>query len=146
MSACMLSYAASMRPRLAANPVQNGRRDTLLQLPLFMELDQLGFMILCQSVHKTREPVPLLPEQVGLCQQGLDVSLHVFEFLAKRIRELISDFSVMYYVFEFLLSLSMVFISTDSTHYKGNIVVSRCMNEITAIILSFPVVSMRLQT
>ena len=90
----------------AADPVPSGRRDMLLQLPLFMELDQLVFTILRQSVHSTREPDPLRSEHVDFCQQGLDISLRVFVILAKRIRESIS---VMYYVFEFLFGRSMDF-------------------------------------
>ena len=75
---------------------------------VFMELDQpkLVFTILCQRVHSSREPVPLLPEQVDFCLQGLDVSPTIFVVLAKRIRKSIS---VMYYALEFLLCLSMVF-------------------------------------
>ena len=75
----------------AANPVLSGRRDTLLQLPLFMELDQLVFMILRQSLPTTRQPVPLRPEQVGFCPQGLEVSLRVFVVLAMQIRESITS-------------------------------------------------------
>ena len=73
-----------------------------------MELDQLVFTILrqCYPSHSTREPVPLRPERRGFCQQGLDVSLRVFVVSAKQIRESIP---IMYNVFEFLLSLSMVF-------------------------------------
>ena len=69
----------------------------LLQLPLFMQLDQEAFTILRQSVHSTREPVSLQPEQVGFCPQVLKVFTRVFVVLAKRIRESIT---VMSNVFE----------------------------------------------
>ena len=107
----MWSYAASMRLPILSR-VDEGilffSSSCSMGGTVFMELDQpkLVFTILCQRVHSSREPVPLLPEQVDFCLQGLDVSLTIFVVLAKRIRKSIS---VMYYALEFLLCLSMVF-------------------------------------
>ena len=55
------SLPAPVRSYAASDPHP---RDTFLQLSLFMELDQQVFTILRQSVHSTREPVHLRPEQV----------------------------------------------------------------------------------
>ena len=74
----------------AANPRPSSRQDTRLQLPLLIELDQEVFMILRQSLHSTREPVPLRPEQVCVCPRVLEVSLCVFAVAAKRMTVLIT--------------------------------------------------------
>ena len=75
-----------MRWPIRARRCPSGRSHTvtLLQLLLFMELDQQIFTILRQSVHSTLEPVPLRSEQVCFCPQVLDVSLLYLQSLRNK--------------------------------------------------------------
>ena len=73
--------------------------------------------------HSTREPVPLRPEQTSFCPQVLEGSIRVFVVTAKRMTVLnLLLITVLYYVFEFLLGLSMAFYNFSHLIHQATVI------------------------